>query len=76
MCTTYFKNYIKTEEFPLPINTLLLKYLFLDVLGTVDFIDKTDGTVIFRTCDKEKNKVVVQLGTCDPNRALKIAKLM
>ena len=47
-----------------------------DVLGTVDYIDKSDGTIIFRTCDREKDKVVVQLGTCDPERALKVAKMM
>lgn len=48
----------------------------VDVLGTIDFIDKTDGTVVFRTCNSEKEKVVVQLGTCDAQRALKVAKLM
>ncbi|KAF5273555.1 hypothetical protein FQR65_LT04553 [Abscondita terminalis] len=47
-----------------------------DVLGTVDFIDRSDGSVVFRTCDKEKDKVVVQLGTCDPQRALQVAKLI
>lgn len=47
-----------------------------DVLGTVDFIDKTDGTIIFRTCDREKNFVVLQLGTCDPERALKVGKMV
>ncbi|GJQ66949.1 hypothetical protein Trydic_g7963 [Trypoxylus dichotomus] len=47
-----------------------------DVLGTIDFIDKTDGTVVFRTCPQEKDRVVVQLGTCDANRALKVAKLL
>lgn len=49
---------------------------FLDVLGTIDFLDKTDGTVVFRTCVKEKGKVVLQMGTCDPDRALKVAKLV
>ncbi|KAK9736262.1 Double-stranded RNA binding motif [Popillia japonica] len=47
-----------------------------DILGTVDFIDKSDGTVVFRTCKREKEKVVVQIGTCDANRALKVAKLI
>ncbi|KAF5302114.1 hypothetical protein FQA39_LY10449 [Lamprigera yunnana] len=47
-----------------------------DVLNTVDFIDKSDGTVVFRTCVREKNKVVVQLGTCDPKRALEVASLI
>lgn len=46
------------------------------MLSTVDYLDLTDGTVVFRTCEREKEKVVVQLGTCDPERALKVAKLM
>ncbi|KAJ9578807.1 hypothetical protein L9F63_004957 [Diploptera punctata] len=46
------------------------------VLGTVDFVDKTDGTIVFRTCSREKRHVVFQLGTCDPQRALKVAKLV
>nr|XP_022913629.1 tRNA-dihydrouridine(20) synthase [NAD(P)+]-like [Onthophagus taurus] len=47
-----------------------------DVLGTIDFLDKTDGTVIFRTSKEEHDCVVLQLGTCDPNRALKVAKMV
>ncbi|XP_060816434.1 tRNA-dihydrouridine(20) synthase [NAD(P)+]-like isoform X1 [Bombus pascuorum] len=47
-----------------------------DVLGTIDYIDKTDGTVTFRTCLKERNKVVLQIGTCDATRALKVAKMV
>lgn len=49
---------------------------FLDVLKTVDYIDKTDRTVIFRTCAKERDKVVLQIGTSDAIRALKVAKLV
>ncbi|XP_071450145.1 tRNA-dihydrouridine(20) synthase [NAD(P)+]-like [Hetaerina americana] len=44
-----------------------------DALGTVDFVDQTDGTVVFRTCDQEKGKVVLQIGTCSPERALAVA---
>lgn len=45
------------------------------LLGTVDFV-LTDGTVVFRTCDAEKQRVVFQMGTADPERALKVAKLL
>lgn len=54
----------------------IFTHLVLDILGTIDFIDRTDGTIVFRTCNQEKDKVVVQLGTCDADRALKVAKLM
>lgn len=45
------------------------------LLGTVDFV-LTDGTVVFRTCEAEKQNVVFQMGTADPERALKVAKLL
>ncbi|XP_046400551.1 tRNA-dihydrouridine(20) synthase [NAD(P)+]-like [Ischnura elegans] len=45
-----------------------------DALGTVDYVDRTDGTVVFRTCEREKGKVVLQIGTCSPERALEVAK--
>lgn len=47
-----------------------------DALGTVDYIDRTDGTVVFRTSPIERDRVVLQLGTCDAARALKVAKLV
>lgn len=43
-------------------------------LGTIDYVDKTDGTVVFRTCNREKGSVVLQIGTCSPERALIVAK--
>ncbi|PSN37845.1 tRNA-dihydrouridine(20) synthase [NAD(P)+]-like protein [Blattella germanica] len=46
------------------------------VLGTVDFVDRTDGTIVFRTCQREKERVIFQIGTCDPERALLVAKLV
>lgn len=50
--------------------------LVVEVLGTVDFIDKHDGNIIFRTCPLEKGKVVLQLGTANAERALKVAKML
>ncbi|XP_038130179.1 tRNA-dihydrouridine(20) synthase [NAD(P)+]-like [Cyprinodon tularosa] len=45
------------------------------VLGTVDFV-APDGRVMFRTCEKEKARVVFQMGTADPDRALTVARLV
>ncbi|KAJ7381893.1 tRNA-dihydrouridine(20) synthase [NAD(P)+]-like protein [Desmophyllum pertusum] len=45
------------------------------LLGTIDFV-LTDGTVVFRTCETEKQNVVFQMGTADPERALKAAQLV
>uniref|UniRef100_A0A8B9L6W2 Dihydrouridine synthase 2 n=1 Tax=Astyanax mexicanus TaxID=7994 RepID=A0A8B9L6W2_ASTMX len=46
-----------------------------DVLDTVDFI-APDERVMFRTCSKEKDRVVFQMGTADPDRALAVAQLV
>ena len=50
--------------------------LFSEILNTVDYVDQTDGTIVFRTCEEEKDKVILQLGTCNAERALKVAKLV
>lgn len=42
------------------------------VLGTVDYVDEMDGTVVFRTCATERHRVVLQIGTADAERALKV----
>lgn len=44
-------------------------------LGTVDF-QLADGTLVFRTCEAEKSRLVFQLGTASPERAVKVAKLI
>ncbi|XP_075884877.1 tRNA-dihydrouridine(20) synthase [NAD(P)+]-like isoform X2 [Nelusetta ayraudi] len=46
-----------------------------DVLGTVDFV-APDDRVMFRTCEREKDRVVFQMGTADPDRALTVAQLV
>ncbi|ORX84435.1 FMN-linked oxidoreductase [Anaeromyces robustus] len=41
-------------------------------LGTIDYMNK--DRIEFRTTDYEKGKVILQLGTCDPDLALQAAK--
>jgi hypothetical protein len=45
------------------------------LLDTVDFV-ASDGRVILRTTATEKEKVIFQMGTSDPDRALKTAMLV
>ncbi|KAH8266559.1 hypothetical protein KR018_001418, partial [Drosophila ironensis] len=45
-------------------------------LGTVDFVDPSDGTIIFRTCSQETSRLVLQMGTSDAQRALAVARLL
>lgn len=55
---------------------LTIIIVFSDILNTVDYVDQTDGTIVFRTCNEEKERVILQLGTCNAERALKVAKLV
>ncbi|XP_053660633.1 tRNA-dihydrouridine(20) synthase [NAD(P)+]-like [Anopheles marshallii] len=47
-----------------------------EVLGTIDYIDKTDGTVVFRTCPAERGKVILQIGTASVDRAVAVGRMM
>ncbi|XP_039989482.1 tRNA-dihydrouridine(20) synthase [NAD(P)+]-like [Xiphias gladius] len=46
-----------------------------EVLQTVDFV-APDDRVMFRTCERERDRVVFQMGTADPDRALTVARLV
>ncbi|CAJ1055866.1 tRNA-dihydrouridine(20) synthase -like [Xiphias gladius] [Xyrichtys novacula] len=46
-----------------------------EVLQTVDFV-APDDRVMFRTCERERGRVVFQMGTADPDRALTVAQLV
>lgn len=35
-----------------------------------------DGNVVFRTCATERDRVVLQMGTCCPERALRVGRLV
>lgn len=43
-----------------------------DVLRTIEYIDQTDGSVVFSTCEQEKNNLILQMGTSDEKRALEV----
>ncbi|XP_054710193.1 tRNA-dihydrouridine(20) synthase [NAD(P)+]-like [Uloborus diversus] len=65
---------VYTEEI-IDFRLLKCKRIENRILNTVDFIDD-DQNVVFRTCDKEKPKLVLQLGTSSPERALKAFKMV
>jgi tRNA-dihydrouridine synthase 2 len=67
---------VYTEEL-IDYKLMKCKKVFNKVLNTVDFVDESEGdNVVFRTCEKEKEKVILQIGTADAVRALKAAKLV
>ncbi|CAL2258290.1 unnamed protein product [Prunus armeniaca] len=45
-------------------------------IGSIDFVEKGTGSVVFRTCDEEKDRVVFQMGTSDAVRALTAAQMV
>lgn len=45
-------------------------------MDTIDYVDKTDGSVVFQTHAEERGRVVLQLGTADPDRAVKVGKMV
>lgn len=45
------------------------------ILGAIDYIDD-DYQVVFRTCEQEKGRNILQVGTCSPERAVQVAKLV
>lgn len=42
----------------------------------MDFVDDTDGNIVFRTCATERDRLVLQMGTCSPERALRVGRLV
>ncbi|KAF1319530.1 Trna-dihydrouridine synthase, partial [Globisporangium splendens] len=46
----------------------------IKLLDTVDYVSNSSGSVVFRTCDEEKRRVVFQIGTADPILALQAAE--
>lgn len=44
--------------------------------GTTEFVEKGSESVVFSTCDAERERVVFQMGTSDAVRALKAAEIV
>jgi len=75
--TWYSRTRDRISQFYLPVHVdfKMLKCRRFEnaLLGTVDF-QLDDGTVVFRTCDAERDKVVFQVGTCDAYKVLEERK--
>nr|XP_006117702.1 tRNA-dihydrouridine(20) synthase [NAD(P)+]-like isoform X1 [Pelodiscus sinensis] len=57
------------------IKMLQCKRVINEVLETVDFVAPNER-VVFRTCERERDCVVFQMGSADAERALAVAKLV
>ncbi|XP_034975971.2 tRNA-dihydrouridine(20) synthase [NAD(P)+]-like isoform X1 [Zootoca vivipara] len=70
----YGADIVYCEEL-IDIKMLQCKRVVNEMLGTVDFVAPNER-VVFRTCEREKDHVVFQMGTADAERALAVAKLV
>ncbi|KAF7488635.1 tRNA-dihydrouridine(20) synthase [NAD(P)+]-like [Sarcoptes scabiei] len=65
---------VYTEEI-IDFKLIKSKRFVNDILKTIDFVDDS-GVVVFRTCSIEKSKLILQIGTNDPKRAVLAAKMI
>uniref|UniRef100_A0A2D4MUT3 DRBM domain-containing protein n=1 Tax=Micrurus spixii TaxID=129469 RepID=A0A2D4MUT3_9SAUR len=70
----YGADIVYCEEL-IDIKMLQCKRVVNEILGTVDFVAPNER-VVFRTCERERDRVVFQMGTADAERALAVAKLV
>uniref|UniRef100_A0A7J8C6X2 tRNA-dihydrouridine(20) synthase [NAD(P)+]-like n=1 Tax=Molossus molossus TaxID=27622 RepID=A0A7J8C6X2_MOLMO len=70
----YGADIVYCEEL-IDLKMLQCKRVVNEVLSTVDFV-APDDRVVFRTCKREQNRVVFQMGTSDAERALAVARLV
>ncbi|XP_038628672.1 tRNA-dihydrouridine(20) synthase [NAD(P)+]-like isoform X2 [Tachyglossus aculeatus] len=65
---------VYSEEL-IDIKMLQCKRVVNEVLNTIDFVAPNER-IIFRTCERERDHVVFQMGTADAERALAAAKFV
>uniref|UniRef100_A0A4W3KFW1 Dihydrouridine synthase 2 n=1 Tax=Callorhinchus milii TaxID=7868 RepID=A0A4W3KFW1_CALMI len=70
----YGADIVYCEEL-IDLKMMRCKRVVNEVLNTIDYV-ATDDRVVFRTCEKERNHVVFQMGTADAQRALAVAQLV
>lgn len=75
LCIKYGADLVYTEEL-IDYRLSSCKRLENKVLDTIDYIDE-QGEVILRTCPElERDKLILQIGSNNPERALKAIKLV
>ncbi|NWW35940.1 DUS2L synthase, partial [Panurus biarmicus] len=70
----YGADVVYCEEL-IDIKMLQCKRVINEVLETVDFVAPNER-IVFRTCEREREHVVFQMGSADAERALAVAKLV
>ncbi len=76
LCLDYGADIVYTEEI---IDWRLLRCARKEnrVLDTVDYVDRTDDTLVLRISrPRERGRLVLQMGTSDPDRAVRVARMV
>jgi len=72
----YGADLVYTEEI-IDFRLLRSTRIVNELLETVDYYDETDGSLTLRLAPKrEKGRLVLQIGTNNPERAVKVAKMV
>lgn len=64
------------DEFDIVKRKVNVIYSFADALGTFDYVNEANGYLIFRASPLEKDRLVFQMGTACPERAVKLATMV
>lgn len=72
---SYGADIVYTEEI-IDFRLLRCERIVNTVLDTIDYVDRTDETLVLRVAKEERGHLVLQIGTCDPVRAAKVAKIV
>lgn len=70
----YGADIVYCEEL-IDIKMMQCKRVVNEILETVDFVAPNER-VVFRTCERERHRVIFQMGSADAGRALAVAKLV
>lgn len=73
LCLKYGADLVYTEEL-IDYRLCECKRIENNLLGTIDFVDER-GEVILRVCPEERDRLILQLGSNNPTRAIQVAKL-
>lgn len=73
LCLRYGADLVYSEEL-IDHKFCQCRRLENKVLKTIDFVNPC-GDVVLRTCEEERGRLVLQIGSNNPDRALKAAKL-
>uniref|UniRef100_A0A915L1P0 Lon proteolytic domain-containing protein n=1 Tax=Romanomermis culicivorax TaxID=13658 RepID=A0A915L1P0_ROMCU len=75
LCLQYGADLVYCEEV-IDYKMLKCERKLNHATNTIDYVSQDEEYPVFQTCSKEKGSIVFQMGTCDAERAMQVAKLV